>query len=496
MNDKITSLHSTFSVNGEVSDDDTRFLNITIDVLHTGKNLNDSVFEKNVVDACVDSIKNTPVLGFIKYDKVAHESDFKGHEHILTKTENGIEEKYIGSAYGVIPETCNPRWITKMCSDGQEREFLQVDALLWEKFSDSTDIVSRDSEKAQSMELEVSSVEGYEDDDGAFHFEKFRFDGCCMLGESVMPAMIDANVKLKESEFSIDEFTKAVQRELNDKFTTFTKLVNEKNEQGGVSNMPKSNTDFAQTVVEQFNDICLMVSEFATMQNRWGDVMPRFSAIDVQDDQVIAVDRQDGCRYYGFKFTVNGDKPEIDFDSKTRKKIIYSDYEDDAPVLEGAFDFGKYISEIEDVAFEKVSDAEAKITEEAEAKAKFEADYNSVKTELDDIKPKYDEFVAADEKRKAEEIASQKDAKFAEYDDVLSDNAEFEALKEKSAEMSVDEIEKECAVLYVRESRAKSNFSAQGSSVATIGVIEDEDENSVPDGYVHTKKYGNIKIGR
>ena len=197
MINKTTSLHSTFSVNGEVSNDDTRFLNITIDVLHTGENLNGSIFTKEVVDSCVDSIKNTPVLGYIKYDRVAQEKDFKGHEHVLTRTENGVEEKYLGSAYGVIPEACNPRWITKTCSDGQEREFLQVDALLWEKFSDSTYIVNRDGPKAESMELEVSSVEGYEDDDGIFHFEKFRFDGCCILGNDVEPAMTDANVKLK-----------------------------------------------------------------------------------------------------------------------------------------------------------------------------------------------------------------------------------------------------------------------------------------------------------
>lgn len=243
MDNKFNSLHSTFSVNGEISDDDTRFLNITIDVLHTGENLNKSFFSKEVVDDCIDSIKNTPVLGFIKYDKFAQEADFKGHEYVLTRTENGIEDKYVGSAYGVIPESCNPRWFTKMCSDGVEREFLQVDALLWEKFSDSTDIVERDGEKAQSMELAVSSVEGDEDEDGIFHFEKFKFDGCCMLGDSVEPAMVDANVKVKDVQFTSDDFVKEIQSELNEKFTKFTKLVKDKDEQGGVRNMPNPDTD-------------------------------------------------------------------------------------------------------------------------------------------------------------------------------------------------------------------------------------------------------------
>ena len=319
--DKTASLHSRFSVNGEISDKDIRFMSITIDVLHTGENLNGSYFSKEVVDNCVDSIKNTPVLGFVKRDKYTNENDFLGHEHVLTKTENGVEEFYLGHAFGVIPESCNPRWFTKLCDDGQEREFLQVDALLWEKFSDSTSILRRDSEKDQSMELNVYSVDGHEEDDGLFHFDTFQFDGCCMLGEGVQPAMTGANVKINDVKFAMDEFTKAVQSELNDKFTTFTKLVNDKTSQGGVRNMPE--TDFAQTVMEQFSDMAAMVNEHATTKNRWGDDVPRYYMVDIQDNEVIVVDSADNYRYYGFTFTINGDKPEIDFENGSRKKIHF-----------------------------------------------------------------------------------------------------------------------------------------------------------------------------
>lgn len=493
MRDKFNSLHSTFSINGEISDKDTRFLNITIDVLHTGENLNKSFFSKEVVDKCIDSIKNTPVLGFVKYDKTGQEADFKGHEYVLTRTENGIEDKYIGSAYGIIPESCNPRWFTKMCSDGVEREFLQVDALLWTKFSDSTDIVERDGEKAQSMELSVSSVEGSEDDNGIFHFEKFKFDGCCMLGDSVEPAMVDANVKIKDVQFASDDFVKAIQSELNEKFTTFTKLVKENDEQGGVRSMPNPDTDFAQTVLQQFNDVADAVRGFATMKDYWGEDVPRFSAVDIQDDEVIAVDMQDNYHYVGFKFAIDGDSPKIDFDSMTRKKVTYSDYEDGAAELEGAFDFGKHMSDFEEVAAAKIAEAEAKAAAESDEKAKIESEFSAVKAELNEIKPKYDEFVAADEKRKADEIDAQKNAKFAEYEDVLADNADFEAIKNKKDELSVDEIEKECAVLYVKINR-KNNFSKQGSCAATAGVLDDDDDNDK--NCWMSEKYGAIHINR
>ena len=483
MEDKITSLHSCFSVNGEAYDNDTRFMSITIDVLHTGENLNGSFFSKDVVDSCVDSIKNTPVLGFIKYDKYTNQNDFLGHEHVLTKTENGIEEKYIGHAFGVIPESCNPRWFTKLCDDGQEREFLQVDALLWEKFSDSINILRRDVEKSQSMELSVYSVEGHEDG-GLFYFDKFKFDGCCMLGEDVMPAMVDANVKISDVQFAVDEFTKAIQGELNDKFTTFTKLVNDKTSQGGVRNMP--DTDFAQTVMEQFQDMAAMVNEHETMQNRWGDDVPRYYMADIQDNEVIVVDSADNYRYYGFTFTINGDKPEIDFKSGCRKKIKYENYEDGVPVPEGGFEFGEHIAKIEETAFEKVNAAE-------EAKVKAEAEYAKAKADFEEIKPKYDKYVLDEEKRKNDEINAAKDAKFAEYEDELSESAEFAALKEKKVDLSVEDIEKECAVLYVKASRSKSNFSAQNDGYAVVGVIDDSCDD---DNCWHSSRYGTIRTGR
>lgn len=499
-NDKTASLHSTFSVNGEVSNDDTRFLNVTIDIMHTNENLNGSFFSKEVVNECVDSIKNTPVLGFIAYDNYTKESDFKGHEYVIKRTENGVERTYAGHAYGVIPESCNPRWTIKMCDDGVEREFLQVDALLWEKFSDAASILRRDSEKAQSMELEINSIDGYDDDeDGLFHFTRFRFDGATILGEGVTPAMTGANVKINEVNFSVDEFTKKLQSELNDKFTAFTKLVEEKDIQGGVRNMP--NPDFSQTVMQQFNDISAVISGHETVKDYWGDDVARYYAVDIQDSEVIVVDRGDGYNYYSFPFTMDGDKPVIDFACKKRKKVSYQDYEDGAPVIEGAFSFGEHIAAFEKVVGEKLEEADGKVAEAESAKADIETSFEQVKSELDEakmelneIKPKYEEYEAAEAQRKADEINAEKDAKFAEYEDVLADNADFASIKEKKNELAVDEIEKECAVLYVKSVRsAKSNFSKSNASPA-VGIIE-EDDDDVADGYVSTR-YGYIKKSR
>lgn len=507
MQDKNISLPISFSVNNEISDKNDRFINVTIDVLHTGLNYNGSIFSKEVVNKNIETIKNTPILGFITevpYD----DKDFKGHEYVITKDENGTKRKYIGEAFGMIPESCNPRWIVKTTDSGMEREFLQVDGILWSKFQDAANIMLNDIEKPQSMELYPYDIEGYENEDGDFVFTEFSFDGCCILGSSKEPAMENAKI---EVQFSLSDFVRSIQNELNDKYsafeklsndTTFTKTVDEETNQGGITDMSK--TDFTQTLLAQFEDISAMVRQHETYTDRWGDECPRYYTVDVQENEVIVVDRTNGYNYFGLSFTMNGDKAEINFESAKRKKVRYEDYEEGSSV-EGAFDFGKHISEIEDAAFvkveeantkisdaeDKISEYETKVSEVETAKNEIEEKYNQINAEFEEMKPKYEDFVQAEQARIEAELDAQKDAEFAKYESVLTDDVNFAALKEKKAEMSVKDIESECAILYARKNLANANFSKTNDSAMTAGLIDD----GAKDGFVSTK-YGFIRTNR
>lgn len=527
MENKHISLPISFSVNSEISDKNNRFINVTIDVLHTGLNYNGSIFNKEIVNQNIETIKNTPILGFITevpYD----DKDFKGHEYVITKDENGVKRKYIGEAFGIIPESCNPRWITKITNSGVEREFLQVDGLLWSKFQDAANIMLNDIEKPQSMELYPHDIDGYEDDDGNFVFSHFSFDGCCILGSKVEPAMEDAKIEVVN--FTMSDFVKSIQSELIDKYSAFTKLVNDtastnlvddknftkstemvnENNQGGIKTM--QNTDFS-TVLQMFNDISATIAQHEMIEDRWGDNYPRYYAVDIQENEVIVVDRMNNYNYFGFSFALNGDSVEIDFESGKRKKISYEDYVDGVATPEGAFDFGKHIEEIQETAFAKVEEANTKISEAEEKVAEFETKtneleaqvsefetakneieekYNQVSAEFEEMKPKYEDYVAAEQARIEAELDAQKDAEFAKYETILTDDVEFEALKEKKAEMTVKDIVNECAVLYARKTLAQkqADFSkGKEDGVMTAGLID----NSGKDGFVETK-YGYIPV--
>ena len=481
------SIPVTFEKIEEYNSDDDRFIKVKIWLMHLGQNLNGSIFDKEVVDKAIPTLEYIPIVGFIEDNKF-DEADFSDHRYVLTKNESGITYSYQGSAYGVILSSADnhAHFEKKVCDDGIEREFIVADGVMWDFLEDSSNIMNRDLIKDHSIELDEKSIEGYEDEDGIFHFTKFSFRAACILGGEARPAMEGSTV---EVQFTMNDFVKNLQSELNDKFTIFTKLMDKQNEQGGTGTMP--NTDFTQTVFEMFQDISVTVSQYETIKDYWGDEVPRFYAIDIQDNEVIVVDRNDNYRYYGFSYILNGDKAEIDFTSGKRKKTRYEDYEEGVTIPEGGFDFGKHISNIEEVAFAKVNDANVKVENAEQAKSEAETNYTAIKADYDEIKPKYDAYVQEDEQRQADELNAQKDAKFAEYEDVLSENADFIALKERKEEISVDDIEKECAVLYVKVNRTKNSFSKTNGTSTVVGLPVDD--NGADDGYVETKKYGRIR---
>ncbi len=490
----------TFEKVEDIEGADGRFTKVKIWLMHLGENFNGSIFEKDAVDGAISTLEYIPIVAFIE-DNKAGEKDCSNHRYIITKDEKGVRRKYMGNAYGVVmsSEDNNAHYEERICDDGETRTFLVVDGLIWNMFEDSSEIINRDLIKNQSMELWNDGIEGYEDEDGLFHFTKFSFRAACILGNDYDPAMINSTV---EVQFTMSDFVKDIQSELNDKFTTFTKMVNEKTNQGGIETM--SNTDFTQTLLAQFEDISTMVREHEVTRDRWGDSVPRYYAVDVQENEVIVVDRESGYNYFGFAFTINGDKPEIDFASGKRKKLRYEDYVEGATAPEGSFDFGNHISEIEETAFVKVEEAntkvseaegkvsefEAKATEFETAKNEIEEKYNQINAEFEEMKPKYEDYVKAEQARIEAELDAQKDAEFAKYETVLTDNVDFAALKERKAEMTVKEIESECAILYARKNLA-TNFSKPNDGAMTAGLVD----NGERDGFIATK-YGYIKVSR
>ena len=203
----------SFIKKGEYESSDFRFIDVSIDVMHTGANLNKTSFTKDAINKAVPTIRNTPILGYVVDELDEEDKDFKGHEHELRITDKDVKYVYAGQAYGVIPESCNPRWIVKDDGTGIEREYLRVDSLIWTKFSDPVDIFTRDGTKNHSVELTDMAC-GPADKNGNVPVGSFKFDGCCILSTtdpSIKPAMTGSCVT---ANFSVEDITAQIRDRL------------------------------------------------------------------------------------------------------------------------------------------------------------------------------------------------------------------------------------------------------------------------------------------
>src|SRR5690606_30850910 len=228
-----TSIPITFEKIEDIPD--SRFTKVKIYLMHTGKNLNNSYFDKKVVVEAVPSLANIPILGFIEVDN-KNQTDFKGHEQRLIIDEDGVRIEYMGRAYGIVPESNNARFEFKTGEDGVEREYLVIDGLLWNKFQDAIDIFDRDGEKPQSMELAPDSIKG-EFKNGVFHFTEFKFEGACILGSSVKPAMISSLIEKVDFSLTNNIGFSEMLTEFNQTFSTLDQSLgtdlNKNTEEGG-----------------------------------------------------------------------------------------------------------------------------------------------------------------------------------------------------------------------------------------------------------------------
>lgn len=488
---KYSSLPIEFSITNTVDTKDTRFLDVTIDVLHTGLNYNGSIFKKEVVEENLDSIKNTPILGYIKMEEgTGNPDDFGAHEYKIVKEDDGTYKYvYAGHSFGVIPESCNARWVTKVSSDGKTREYLEVDGLLWTKFDKAIDIFARDKVKGESMELDEKTLRGIENPDGTFTMTGFKFDGCCILSttdERIQPAMIDANVTAN--------FSTSIAQEIKEKLNEYQLAINfhninfskkeseqsldKKNEILKKYNLKVEDLDFKIEDISE-NDFEAKVKEFADKKK---DPKPEtmFSstynekrqAISNALDPIVERDAEGNLvaeTYYYLE----------DFDDTYCYVEKYYWTNSDSEETYGRFSYtfdetaktAKLTSDFEQMVVKWLTPAESDQIDQERG------DYAKIKTEFETYKKDH-ETANADvevlrmykaDKEKAERKAAI-DAIFAKAEfESLKDNKEFNDFKTSVGDLKLDDIEEKCyAILGKAQAQGKLNFSVDGKPVTHI----------------------------
>ena len=166
----------------------TNFKKVKIYIMHTGENLNHSVFSLDSINDSIDTLANIPILAFVEKTDGQDNKDFAGHEtdlDIFTDKDGTIKvrEYYKEVPIGVIPESNEYFFEEK---DGET--YLGCYGYIWKCYSnDAYDILEEDQEKEVSMEIYINNC-SY-DRKQRCNINKFEFLGVTVLGAKYPGAM-------------------------------------------------------------------------------------------------------------------------------------------------------------------------------------------------------------------------------------------------------------------------------------------------------------------
>jgi hypothetical protein len=430
---------------------DERFLEVKVYVLHLGENYNGSIFTKDIVINAIPSLANTPLLAFVKRNE--NEKDFAGHEIDLVIEQGEYKWKYTGQAYGVIPEQNNARWEFMTGDDGVEREYLVVDAIVWKKFDDAVEIITRDLSKGQSMELS-EKYSGHFDESGLFVFDQFKFDGCAILGNNVEPAMNSAKIEMK---FSIDNLKKTISEMMKE----YTKKYSKEVKQVKIEELLKKYGFTREQVVEAGVEIHTYTdddlekfkeelerikSEMEQLENKKQDNSNEDNKDNNEDKKEDInsnpLDRQDNS-----DFDKQDDKSGVDKGEAKKKEESKEDVAKDSKNDKQDDKKSNDEKEFSNNDDEKIQD------ELKEKYSKLEKKYEKVVAELDELVKYKKNREKDDHKAKVEALISS----FEKLDD-----SDVKEIREKLFNFTVDEIEEKLyALLGKKEAGEKVKKSTQ-----------------------------------
>ena len=544
----------SFIKKGEYESSDFRFIDVSIDVMHTGANLNKTSFTKDVINKAVPTIRNTPILGYVVDELDEEDKDFKGHEHELRITNKDVKYVYAGQAYGVIPESCNPRWIVKDDGTGIEREYLRVDGLIWTKFSDPVDIFTRDGTKNHSVELTDMAC-GPADKNGNVPVGSFKFDGCCILSTtdpSIKPAMTGSCVT---ANFSVEDITAQIRDRLyeyqaiqqnytaqndnpsdEEKGDTTPMNENEKNSVATAENTAAENHETATPPAENTVQEPETQTTEKSVPAEGEDKTPAAENTVANKDEGEAAPTEntaptaEGEPAASSEFTLTANQLrdevynallEIQVPSRWDHECMIpkywlTDIQDNEVIVTDSGTYQlmgiPYSMNGDNVVLEYENIKRKKVVYEdwdngdvmpglitmfstlTDKLVELSDSYTKAANEVSEIKPKLEAYQQAEADAKAAEMEAKRNALFATFDEKLGADAEYIALKENK-EISYSDLETKCYALVGRKS-AEFSYVPNKNNKGTVrfGVGGTQNGSDVAYGGLIEHYLGNKKF--
>ena len=166
-----------------------------VKAFHDLGNLNKSYIDTDVLKTKMYSINNRPILADII--EVEDEDgnivkDFNGHSMHINEDEDKIE--YIEFPVGHF---INPEDIELSYDEEHDRNFVYCDAVIYEEYTDTCDILRRRGGTDVSVELAIRDL-AFDCKNKVLKLNDFYVQGCTLLGEHVRPGMAGSKLSLND----------------------------------------------------------------------------------------------------------------------------------------------------------------------------------------------------------------------------------------------------------------------------------------------------------
>ena len=420
-------------------DIDSNLMKVRIKFNKTGKNYNWTKFTKEALVDAEPTLKNIPILAYIKCtDEDLDKYDFDGHNTMtkIIETPNGykVEYKYLERPIGVIPETNN---VTYEVGENGE-EYCVCDGYVWKSYSNEGYEIIKNSEY-KSVSMEIREREGhYDQEDDYYDITKFTYQGITVLGDDVEPAIEGANLTKYSS---MDTYKEELQKlyEAIYQYEKGERVLDNQVQEPKVDDVEEPQVDEPQVDEPKVDD-------------------PQVDEPKVDDVEEPEVDEP------------QVDEPEVDF-SKFAKLL---NVEEEIKDVEGLYS-------IVESTLVNYSNSIADLTKEIENNANKQNEMEKELTRLQE----FEKQIKANEQKEAIDVVTNK------YQTLLeSDFSELTA-KAESGEMEITEYEKELALLFSREymeNKGKFSKKEENNNVQKLGGAEPNQVNLT---YGDVSKYMN-----
>lgn len=405
-------------------------------IFYKGGNRNRTYITDEFAESLIATLPYTPIKGI--YDGTAE--DYTDHGR----------QRYDGRIYGIVPENPNFSWENHLDEDGIIREYACVDVLLFTSiYKEANEIIGQ----AQSMELYAPSIKGdwkYINGKKFFVFTEGCFLGLQVLGDGVEPCFEGASFYTEQN------FLTHLEDILN-KLETYTKNVS--NDDEGGEKMTVS--DFKLSDNQKYNMLFSLLNPNFNEEGEWELT---YMVTDVYDEYALAFNVQENG-YIRAYYTKDDATDSIEI---TNQEVVYivDVTEAEKKALQALHELNSDFEKIDEhytnlqnenqTLQAKVDEYEININSLNEEKEQMEVSLNEATENFTNAEATIEDLNKELEELKEFKLSVETNEKLAIIDKYVEklDESVINEFKEKAAEYTATDLEKELAFALVKNTPA------------------------------------------